>query len=193
MLLDAAKFRFTALLETAYPILRRESDQVRREDYALWPAREAYTSAAWRVFPFFLRDYPPELDCDFEANQRRCPDSVAVLRAMPGIVTAALSWLDPGAHVMPHIDQEFPGVVRAHLGLRVPKGALMRVGTDYHEWQEGKVTLFDGQIEHETGNLSAEDRVVLLADFELDERERAVLALGREDARRLGLRASFSS
>lgn len=83
--------------------------------------------------------------------------------------------------------------MRAHLGLRVPKGALLRVGNDYHEWQEGKVMLFDGQIEHETGNLSAEARVVLLADFELVERERVILTSAREDARRLGLRASFSS
>lgn len=40
----------------------------------------------------------------------------------------------------------------------------MRVGDDVHTWQTGRSLLFDGYLDHETGNTGRERRVVLLVD-----------------------------
>jgi beta-hydroxylase len=104
---------------------------------------------------------------------------VRALQSLPNIDSAAFSRLAPGCHILPHVDRYFPGVVRAHLGLIVPPGARARIGSTYATWAEGKVLLFDGQIEHEVANLGPEPRTVLLADFVLTEEEQRVLERAR--------------
>lgn len=180
MLLDTREFSFCAALERLYPLIRSEHDALAPEEFRPWPVPGAFTgSGRWLVFPFFLRDRPPELKGDFAAERARCPMTVAALRSLPGIDSAAFSRLEPGCHILPHIDKYFPGVVRAHLGLVVPAGAQARVGTFHTEWREGRALLFDGQVEHEVVNGAATPRTVLLADFVLTADEMATLERAR--------------
>jgi len=51
------------------------------------------------------------------------------------------------------------------LPLLVPGPAWLRVGSETHHWQEGKVCIFDDSIEHEAKNEASETRVVLLFDI----------------------------
>ncbi|HCX12465.1 MAG TPA: aspartyl beta-hydroxylase, partial [Hyphomonas sp.] len=73
--------------------------------------------------------------------------------------------------------------------LIVPGPAWLRVGSETHHWQEGRMVIFDDTIEHEAKNEADETRIVLLFDVwrpELSEQER------REVATLLGAIDSFS-
>ena len=80
---------------------------------------------------------------------------------------AGFSRLAPGAHIVPHRGYEgYSGyVLRLHLGLDVPAGCGIRVGTETKGWQEGKCLVFDDSFEHEAWNRGDRTRTVLLCDF----------------------------
>ena len=66
----------------------------------------------------------------------------------------------------------------AHLPLMVPENCALKVGGELHEWQEGRVVVFDDTYEHEAWNRSDKTRVVLIFDLwnpYLTEAERAAL------------------
>ncbi len=170
MLLDPARFRILGELERRHAVFRGELDQLSRHDFVAWPQRAAYEGADWLVFPLFLESYPVDLPVDFERNQARCPASMRVLRDL-GVLAAAFSRLEPGCHILPHRDHPHSRILRAHLGLRIPDRALLRVGQTQGCWTEGRCLLFDGQLEHETANLAGEPRTVLLVDFRMNDAE----------------------
>ena len=84
---------------------------------------------------------------------------------------------EPGTGVLPHSDgRNF--ILTAHLGLDVPEGCWMKVGTEECTWEVGKLTIIDTSFEHSTGNPGDSERLVLIIDFwhpELTEAERAAL------------------
>jgi aspartate beta-hydroxylase len=101
----------------------------------------------------------------------------------PGVVT--LSWLEPGAHVIPHCGRTNEQL-RVHLGLRAPGGATIRVGDQFQTWQDGRRIVFDDSYEHEVWHRGDSPRLVLLMD---------VLYPGLDQAQRshvLGRRTSIS-
>jgi hypothetical protein len=155
-------------------VFRRELDALAPADFVAWPDRGAY-QGTWRAFPLFFHTFPAGLDALFGPNQARCPESTRILRSIPRLVSAGFSWMEPGCHVLPHTDLKPADLLRTHLGLRIPDGALMRVGPDRHTWETGRCLIFDGAVEHETANLGAVPRVVLLADAFLDADELAYL------------------
>jgi aspartate beta-hydroxylase len=100
----------------------------------------------------------------------------------PGVVT--LSWLAPGSHVIPHCGHT-NGQLRVHMGLQVPPGALMRVGTERLTWQEGRCIVFDDSFEHEVWHTGDQPRLVLLLDVvhpALTTSQRATLLARRRSA-----------
>lgn len=162
MLRPAAPLAVGALvppIEVAFEILCRELDALAPCDFIDWPDRGA-CHGTWRAFPLFFHTYPEGLEAHFAPNQARCPESTRVLRSIPRVVSAGFSWMEPGCHVLPHTDSKPENLLRTRLGLRVPPGAVMRVGADRHEWNAGRCLIFDGAIEHETANLGVEPRVV---------------------------------
>jgi aspartate beta-hydroxylase len=101
----------------------------------------------------------------------------------PGVVT--LSWLHPGAHIIPHCGHS-NSAIRVHLGVTVPDGPRIRVGDEVLRWQEGRCIAFDDSFEHEVWHDGDESRIVLLIDVphpDLDPVERS---------RRLAARSSSS-
>jgi aspartyl/asparaginyl beta-hydroxylase (cupin superfamily) len=126
MFLDPTAFSFTALLEACFEPLRDELSHLHRDDFLPWPDRAAY-GGDWRGFPLFLTSKPEAFVFDEAAHQARMPASMAALRAIPRLRSAALSWMEPGAHIYAHTDIDMPKLVRAHLGVRVPVGAALRV------------------------------------------------------------------
>jgi beta-hydroxylase len=101
------------------------------------------------------------------ANCRRCPETVRLLKRMPGMKTAFFSILAPGKHLPPHRGP-FKGVLRLHLALVIPEPAAkcgIRVGAETRHWQEGKVMIFDDTFDHEAWNGTERPRVVLFVDI----------------------------
>ena len=119
-----------------------------------------------------------------DENCARCPVTAAAFEAIPldhlpdQAPSVLFSLLKPGAHIPPHHGLINTRLV-CHLPLLVPGPAWLRVGSETHHWQEGRVCIFDDSIEHEAKNEAEQTRVVLLFDIwrpELNAQERAEVA-----------------
>jgi aspartyl/asparaginyl beta-hydroxylase (cupin superfamily) len=165
MFLDPDAFHFGPPLEAAFATIRAELDALDVAEFMPWPEYGAY-QGTWLTFPFFLRSYPVSVEgrVDLDRNRRRCPRTAQLLREL-GSYTAAFSRMEPGCHIARHTDLKAADELRCHLGLRVPPGAVVRVGDEFATWREGKCLLFDGLLEHETANLGQLPRTILMADF----------------------------
>jgi beta-hydroxylase len=81
-------------------------------------------------------------------------------------MTAFFSILAPGKHIPDHRGP-FNGVLRYHLGLKVPEPAeqcRIRVADEYRHWEEGESLLFDDTYRHEVWNETDGERAVLFMD-----------------------------
>ncbi|HWI85550.1 MAG TPA: aspartyl/asparaginyl beta-hydroxylase domain-containing protein, partial [Sphingomonas sp.] len=100
-------------------------------------------------------------------NCQRFPETDALLRRIPQMRTAMFSILDGGAHIPAH-HGPYKGVLRYHLGLRVPAqgdACCIRVDNEIRSWEEGKSLIFDDTYEHEVWNRDPRQRVVLFVDI----------------------------
>jgi aspartate beta-hydroxylase len=119
---------------------------------------------SWTGF-YFYRYGEPRAD-----NRARCPGTAAAidrlpLSRVPGHGPEVLySVFKPGTHLLPHRGVTNTRVV-GHLPLVVPADCALKVGGEVHEWQEGRVVVFDDTYEHEAWNRSDRTRVVMIFDL----------------------------
>jgi ornithine lipid ester-linked acyl 2-hydroxylase len=114
----------------------------------------------WKTFFFFGYGFRAEANC------ARCPETAAILAAIPGLTTAFFSILAPGKHIGEHRGP-WRGVLRYHLALKVPEpaeSAGISVGGQVRHWQEGRSLLFDDGYDHYAWNDTGGFRVVLFVD-----------------------------
>ncbi len=125
------------------------------------------------------------------SNCNSCPHTIVALEALPLARVPAhapevlFSVFTPGTQLLAHRGVTNTRLV-AHLPLIVPENCALSVGGEVHEWQEGRVVVFDDTYEHEAWNRSDLTRVILIFDLwhpALSEPERAavselVVALG---------------
>jgi beta-hydroxylase len=165
---DPARFPWTADLEAGFPAVRAELDGVlaRLEDVppfqALQPEQERLTTDdRWRTYVLF--GYGRWV----ERNRAQCPRTASLLEGIPGLRAAMFSLFAPGKAIPPHRGP-YAGVLRYHLGVRVPDPAAcgIRVGGDVARWEEGRSLVFDDSHDHEAWNRSSGLRAVLFVDFE---------------------------
>jgi len=86
--------------------------------------------------------------------------------------------MHPVVHVWPHTGPTNCRI-RAHLGLVVPPGPLIRVTNETREWIEGKFIIFDDSFEHEVWHDGSSVRLVLIVDIwhpDLTAHEKAALS-----------------
>jgi beta-hydroxylase len=105
------------------------------------------------------------MDCS--ENARRCPETMRLLKNIPGMKTAFFSILSPHKHIPAHRGA-YNGILRFHLGLLVPEPrpkCRIRIGNDYRSWNEGEALIFDDTFNHEVWNDTEGYRVVLFVDF----------------------------
>ena len=115
----------------------------------------------WKTFFFYAYGF------EAKGNVERCPETVRLLHKIPGMKTAFFSILAPGKHLPPHRGP-YKGVIRYHLGLRIPEpvdNCGIRVNGEVRHWREGKSLIFDDTYVHDAWNDTDEDRVVLFVDF----------------------------
>ena len=158
---DPADYPFTQVLVDGYPAIRRELEQLDKSKFQVWHQTELYKftdAASWRVFGLVGFGEKNLEHCAL------CPETTRVVEQIPGLTTAGFSWFSPGTHLDPHLGFT-NDVLRCHLGVIVPEGCAIRVGTDARPWREGQVMVFDDTYEHEAWNHGESDRFILLLDF----------------------------
>lgn len=114
----------------------------------------------WKTFFLYGFGYKAGENCSM------CPETTKLIEQVPGMITAFFSILKPGKHIPEHRGV-FKGIVRYHLGLKVPhpaKQCHIRVAGQDTFWEEGKSILFDDTYPHEVWNETDGMRVVLLMD-----------------------------
>jgi aspartate beta-hydroxylase len=117
----------------------------------------------WRMF--ILKAYGAER----RANMAQCPALAGIVREIPDVLSASISFLAPGKHIPAHRGP-FRGVLRFYLGLSMPQAAdgrpaaVLRVAGRDHRVDEGGYLLWDDTFEHEVWNDSDQVRSVLLLD-----------------------------
>jgi aspartate beta-hydroxylase len=161
---EPADFWFTQYLEAGYDRIRAELDTITdpRQQGFLPVEEPLLGSGRWDQVVLYDSGRRNDAAC------RLFPVLTEVIEGIPeatthgpGVVT--LSWLHPGTHIIPHCGRT-NAQLRVHLGLRVPPGASIRVGSEQLSWAEGKCIVFDDSFEHEVRHDGAESRVVLLLD-----------------------------
>jgi beta-hydroxylase len=165
---DTGTFPWAEAVEAEWPLIRAELDRVltRKEELPGFheiaaDVRSISTDAGWKSF----------LICGYglrsEQAIKACPETWRILKRIPGLKTALFSIFEPGKHLPAHRGP-YNGVLRFHLGLRVPDAPDkigIKVGGRLCHWREGKALIFDDAFEHEAWNHSGEVRVVLFVDF----------------------------
>jgi beta-hydroxylase len=161
---DPGQFEFVPALEASMRAILAELGQLTALDFAESPdglttVADGYDERGWRQFELLGDEPRPRVD------RRRCPRTIDACLAVPGLVNASFSLLQPGTHLYPHRGERV-GVLRCHLPLVVPDGDVgLRIGDETRSWQPGRCLIFDDTFEHEAWNHGAGDRVVLLVTF----------------------------
>jgi ornithine lipid ester-linked acyl 2-hydroxylase len=165
---DTAAFPWAGDIERQWRVVRAELDRVMLRKSELPNVQDITTDAAsisrdtdWKIFPLIAYGIRSQPNIDM------CPQTWRIVRGIPGLTTAMFSILEPGKHIPPHRGP-YNGVLRLHLGVLVPRTQerlAIRVGSEEHHWQEGRVLIFDDAYEHEVWNETKHVRVVLFVDF----------------------------
>ena len=82
------------------------------------------------------------------------------------MTAACFSILSPGKHIPPHRGP-YKGVLRYHLGLKVPEPTercRIRVDDEVEHWEEGESLVFDDTYNHEVRNETSGERAILFLD-----------------------------
>lgn len=155
---DPADFPWTARLEEAYPVIKEEMlaarGRVRKHQQNL------VDRGSWNVFYFYSSGRR------VDEGHELCPRTSAIIESIPGVGKAGQVYFSihsAGTHVTPHCGTTNTRV-RCHLGLVVPEGCRIRVGSEIYHWQEGRCLIFDDSFEHEVWHDGDRDRVVLILD-----------------------------
>ncbi len=164
---DPAAFPWTRELEANWTVIRDELDRVLEHREALPNFQDISedqtaitTDDNWKTYFLYGFGYKAEQNC------ARCPETTRLIERVPGMKTAFFSILAPGKHIPPHRGP-YKGVMRYHLGLKVPEPAercRIRVGDEMRHWEEGRSLMFDDTHEHEVWNDTDGERVVLFMD-----------------------------
>lgn len=154
---DPVAYPFTSTLEGGWLKIREELENLHRSNFIPWPERFLY-GQGWDVFGFYAFGKKIPRNCEL------CPETTRLIEQVPGLTTAGFSSLAPGTHIAAHVGYT-SAVLRCHLGLVVPDGCTMRVGSETRQWQEGRCLVFDDTVEHEVWHRGDRPRVILLLDF----------------------------
>ncbi|WP_225412823.1 aspartyl/asparaginyl beta-hydroxylase domain-containing protein [Stigmatella hybrida] len=182
---DPASIPEAAALERHFPAVLEDLERLEQADLVNY-STGIVQGGQWSVLPIYLagervdRLFRPERALDATAA---AVESLAGQCAAFPLSDVLFSAHTPGTRLTPHCSWD--GFrMRLHLGLTIPPGCGIRVGTESRTWEPGRVLAFHDSFEHETWNTGEGRRVVLIADcwhpgLTVPERE-ALLALTRK-------------
>ena len=162
-------FAWTRRLEENWRPIRRELDAVLEHREHLPNFQDISRDQQhitddddWKTFFLYGFGHKAEKNC------ARCPETTRLVESVPGMKTAFFSILAPGKHIPDHRGP-YKGVLRYHLGLKVPRQreqCRIRVADEVRHWEEGEGLLFDDTYHHEVWNDTDEERAILFMDVE---------------------------
>lgn len=164
---DTQQYDWVADLESNWLIIRKELDGVLRSIDKIPNFQDISTDQysitqdnRWKTYFFYAYGIKAENNCE------KCPETTRLIESVPEMKTAFFSILLPHKHIPEHCGP-YKGIIRYHLGLRVPQpqSCRIRVGNDIRHWEEGKSLIFDDTFPHEAWNDSDGIRVILFLDF----------------------------
>lgn len=168
--LDPCRFPFVALLESRRAEIVADLAELPLERFERWRLPDAY-HGDWRLFgiwhgrsDYVLRDH-------LDANERWCRRTRALVRRIRGLLAAGFSRIEPGSHVLPHVDEQLVPSLRCHLTIASDPGARMRVGGEVRTFEPGRCLLFDSGVEHEVVHEGTRPRVTLIVEVARDQAE----------------------
>jgi len=164
---EPGEFPWVPILERGWTEVRAEVDALLARPGAFRPFLDG-EGAAYREEKFALgerRDSWTVCDLLSEEGARVCPRSLEPGgQALDEPMLAQFSLLRPGAHLPAHCGlANF--LLTVHLGIHVPPGCAIRVGSETRSWTEGGCLVFDDSFEHEVWQRGERDRIVLIARF----------------------------
>lgn len=151
--LDMRQFAWTALLRDHWRTIRDEAMNALSGNGSPGDA-----IIADRTVPLWSRG---------ENAAAPCPQTHRLVSTIPGLDSAALALLPPGAHLATRRGAT-KGLITCHLGLVVPRDGdvRMRVGDRVVRWSEGETLVFDDTYDHEVWNEASGTRIVLRIRFD---------------------------
>lgn len=159
---DRRRFPWVAALEGAFAVIQREFLDLAASGAGFTIAHRAQTSAGeWAAAYLWAFGQPVD-----EETCRRCPETVRLLREIPGVArfgTALYSALAPHTRIAPHHGYS-NAKLRCQLPLRVPPDCALKVGDQEIAQREGECIVFDDSFLHSAWNDSDEARFVLVFD-----------------------------
>jgi aspartyl/asparaginyl beta-hydroxylase (cupin superfamily) len=102
----------------------------------------------------------------YHHNLQSFPRTDALLRSIPGLVSASFSLLEPGGEILPH-HGDSNMIVRGHLALVVPDGLPacgFEVDGQQRPWEAGRTLLFCDAYTHRAWNHSPHSRLIMIID-----------------------------
>lgn len=152
-------------LEESYPVLRAEIETLmERRTIPTYdhfdPVRAAQVSEKWRLYYAYM------FGRSNEVARIDLPCLLAFAESTPNVVNAFVSILDAGVTLPAHKDP-YAGVLRYHLGIRVPvdNSPRIRLDQEYYTWKDGEGAVLDVNFEHEVYNECDEARIIVIIDF----------------------------
>jgi hypothetical protein len=110
-------------------------------------------------------------DVEIYGHHKFFPKTNAIIRSVPGLVSASFNLLEPKGHIIPHCG-DTNGIFRCHLGLSIP-GKIpecgFRVKEEWRSWENGKLLVFVDANKHEAINNTDQNRFIFLFDVVRDE------------------------
>jgi len=171
-LVDLHHFPQIESLRAAWPVICAEAQalaQTRTFEATRDPSSPAWFDLGFRTFQrrgwskFYLQWYGTTQP----SAERLCPQTVALLRATPGVNGALFALLPAGARITRHLDP-LACSLRLHLGLATPNDARCYIEIDGERrvWRDGEAFVFDETYLHHAHNDTGTDRIILMCDLD---------------------------
>ncbi|MCD6018324.1 MAG: hypothetical protein K0S53_1445 [Bacteroidetes bacterium] len=163
--INVYNYEWAALLEANYQVIH---DEIIEHFEANKTHFNPYLSGVltqgtgkWRSFGFYF--------WGIRASDQICkhfPETIRLLKQVPGIVSASVSVMEPDSEIKPHFG-DTNAIHRCHLGLVIPctlPEVGFQAGYEKRSWERGKLLIFNDAAYHKAWNYSTEKRVILIFD-----------------------------
>ena len=158
---DKESYPFISKLEEGYPDIKEELLDNLREHRSLFTeeAENLHVGGDWTELRLKSSGF------GFTKHTEYFPKTMQhILNCGEEFTSIKFSAIQPGTHIRTHTGPSNERL-RIHLTLMHNGGARIRVGNDWHTWEEGKAIIFDDSWEHEVIHTGDSIRAVLIMDI----------------------------
>ncbi|MCH7410673.1 aspartyl/asparaginyl beta-hydroxylase domain-containing protein [Belliella sp. DSM 111904] len=156
---------WTKILEDNWKIIRDElfglieADPDRLKPYKINKSM-SFPPKKWKTMGLIFWNMKNHKNCS------RCPQTMKILKSLPGCTSASLSILEPHSNINPH-QGDTDAVIRCHMGLSIPSSIPdcgFQVENEIREWREGKTLPFCDARTHTAWNHTSQRRYIMILD-----------------------------